>query len=710
MRKVIVWGLLCTPGLAFAQTQPADTVLNEVIISATRTPQEVFSLGRSATIISSDEISKSTYNTVAELLASVSSTYVVGSGQNPGANQSIFMRGSNSNHVNVLIDGVKITDPSSPNSAIDFSEISLANVERIEIVKGSHGALYGTGGIGGVINIITKKGKDGLQGELTMQLGKLGGGGLTTNQSAAINYGKNGYYINGALFNTNIKGLDATTDTVTTNSFRSQDKDNFSKTDFSTKVGYQKGDFDIYGSYKKVKQEADIDDAAYDDDDNYTLDFDRDMINYGATYAFNKWQVNFNGGVSFSERSAIDDSSRVDEMGNYDQTYVSNATKGQLSTQELQLSYYATGATALLGAGVYREQMDLNNYIYANSAFGLFEQTSNYDSLDLSLNSKYVFGSVNLNGKQLMPAFNGLSLTVSGRYTSLDNGQDNFSFDISPVYTKGKTTLFASYSEGFNNPSLTQLFDPNGQFNFTTRGNPDLKPETSQSTEIGIKQRINKGAWITASVFKTNVKNAIEYVYLWDGSVPQQDLSFLQYLGDTYINIAKQIVSGVEIEARAQFSPKIKAAVSFNYLEGEYRFDNNELNQAYVGGNHVQLFTTGIFINEDEKSSELIRRPSFQAFGSLTYSPIEAFNLTTTLQVTDARPDVFYDNSLGPFGALNTKEVERYALLGFQAQWNISPKIFSTLFVENVLNETYAEINGFNTRGRSFYLKVGYQF
>ena len=75
-----------------------------------------------------------------------------------GGQTSIFMRGTNSNHVKVLVDGIDVADPSSPNGAFDFGKFNSADIARVEVLRGPQSGLYGSDAIGGVINIITKDG------------------------------------------------------------------------------------------------------------------------------------------------------------------------------------------------------------------------------------------------------------------------------------------------------------------------------------------------------------------------------------------------------------------------------------------------------------------------------------------------------------------------------------------------------------------------
>src|SRR5699024_8670893 len=131
--------------------------LDEIIISASKFAELPQSVGRNVTVITGDEIRQSIHTSVADLLADQQSIHLIGPGQTPGSLQQGFIRSSNSNHSVVMIDGIRISDPSTVNNSIDLSELSTAGIQRIEIVRGSHSTLYGSSAIGGVVNIITKK-------------------------------------------------------------------------------------------------------------------------------------------------------------------------------------------------------------------------------------------------------------------------------------------------------------------------------------------------------------------------------------------------------------------------------------------------------------------------------------------------------------------------------------------------------------------------
>ena len=119
-----------------------------------------------------------------DALANVPGLNIVQSG-GPGGQTSVFMRGTNSNQVKVLIDGIDVSDPSNPNRSFDFGQLLTADIERIEVLRGPQSGLYGADAIGGVISIITKKGEGPPKATATVEGGSFG----TFNQTASLSGG-----------------------------------------------------------------------------------------------------------------------------------------------------------------------------------------------------------------------------------------------------------------------------------------------------------------------------------------------------------------------------------------------------------------------------------------------------------------------------------------------------------------------------------------
>lgn len=142
----------------FAQ-ETASFVLPEIVVTATRLPTEVNRTAGSVTVVTEEEIARKGYRTLDEALNDVPGVSVTRSGS-IGQQASIFIRGAESDHVLVMLDGVPLNDPSSPGNAFDLGRDLIGSVGRIEVYRGPGATLYGSNAIGGVINIIPKVGAD----------------------------------------------------------------------------------------------------------------------------------------------------------------------------------------------------------------------------------------------------------------------------------------------------------------------------------------------------------------------------------------------------------------------------------------------------------------------------------------------------------------------------------------------------------------------
>jgi vitamin B12 transporter len=168
---------------ALAQSQLTYPRLDDenIVVSATRLPTPVAHVASSVTVITAADIEARQDRSLPDVLREVPGLSIVQTG-GAGGQTSIFMRGSNSNHTKVLVDGIDIADPSTPNGAADISKILAGDIARVEVLRGPQGALYGSDAIGGVINITTLSGN----GPITFS-GSLEGGSFDTfNQTGSV--------------------------------------------------------------------------------------------------------------------------------------------------------------------------------------------------------------------------------------------------------------------------------------------------------------------------------------------------------------------------------------------------------------------------------------------------------------------------------------------------------------------------------------------
>src|SRR5690348_11504697 len=165
-----------------------------VVTVATRTETPEYQIASSVTVITADEIAQQQARTLADVLRDVPGLNLVQSG-GPGAQASVFMRGTNSNHTKVLIDGIDVSDPSSSGANFDFSQLLTQDIERVEVLRGPQSGLYGSDAIGGVINIITKGGQ-----QAPGQSANVEGGSFNTfNQAGSANGSTGQFYYNAGV-------------------------------------------------------------------------------------------------------------------------------------------------------------------------------------------------------------------------------------------------------------------------------------------------------------------------------------------------------------------------------------------------------------------------------------------------------------------------------------------------------------------------------
>jgi vitamin B12 transporter len=278
--------------------------------------------------------------------------------------------------------------------------------------------------------------------------------------------------------------------------------------------------------------------------------------------------------------------------------------------------------------------------------------------------------------------------------------------------------LYATYATGYNAPSLYQLYDATPYYtwdkNYTTgltRGNKNLKAETSKTFEVGYKQTLGNLS-LSVAYYTTEVSNVIEYVYLWNKDVAiaelGTDFNRDDYRGDTYINLGTMYTQGIELGVNSKISEKLNLSANVNLTSGKLNYRPHTIDTAQTGCNHVQIFNTGAFVYDKSVDVQgLTRRPS-TANISLTYMPLKRVALNASIRYVGPRGDVYYESKLGPYGALATVSVEHYTLLDLSARVAIYKGLSASVRVENVTDKKYYEINGFTTRGRGVYVTLRY--
>ena len=683
--------------------------LNEVEVIATRSEKKVLDAPKSVTVITSKDFQQLPYTSVADLLGRYEGVFSTGHFQNPGSLQYLYLRGADARQTLIMIDGVRMSDASTVDNAIDLSELSLANIERIEIVRGSQGTLYGSAAIGGTINIITKKfAKPGFSGNANLQAGTFGSKTFATNNLVNLCYSSaSGVYARAGYSNTISNGFNSTVDNGTnTFGFKGNERDDFNKHDVSAKLGYDKNGWDVYAGYRRVQQKADIDDGAFKDDENHVIHYNRDLYSYGVGRKLNKdVALKFFGGYTNTERRDDDDSSVVSNNPvTYDASVLASKYTGKYFSNEVQANLNFNKLSVVAGAGITTEKMNVNSSLFIRSYN--YTSKTKYDTLGIKARTAFGYARGDL------AVGNMLNLGAGLRYSNHSQFGNFVTFEINPsLKTSDHTLLYANFSRGFNAPSLYQQFAPESDFTSgITRGNKSLKPEKSFTVEAGVKSIVEDIITFNLSVYHNEVENYIDYAYLWEKNKPVSSLNFLDYRGDVYLNTGKMVTNGFEIGSQVLFSSKFEVSANASINIGKLEYDPSAIDTVKTKGYQVQLYGNGAFLNASTETKGLVRRPSTIVNLNATYKPVKSLRFLLDMRSTGDRKDVFYDPNLGPFGALGRNSIKGYTLVDLSGFYTINKHIAVNLQLNNIFNKDYSDINGFRNRGRNVWvgLNVGW--
>jgi len=198
--------LLAVPAFAAAPLEETPARLPTILVSATRIEATLATSPDAITVVTREEIEQLQLSTVAEVLESVPGVTVMRNGQ-PGGQTSVFMRGAKREHTLVLIDGVRVNN--AFNGGFNFVDLAVDNVERIEVVRGPQSSRYGSEALGGVINIVTKRGAAVPTGAASLELGS--NSSVRARGAAAGNLGQFGISAEASYFDTTTSGRTAST-------------------------------------------------------------------------------------------------------------------------------------------------------------------------------------------------------------------------------------------------------------------------------------------------------------------------------------------------------------------------------------------------------------------------------------------------------------------------------------------------------------------
>lgn len=515
---------LAIPFLLYAQNDTIKTTLDEVVISANKTETPYYSLASSVSIINSTDITKTQAHSVFDLLRYIPGISVIQQG-GIGKLSNTFIRGANPNHALVIVDGIEMNDPSSPNNAFDFSSLCTYDVEKIEVVRGPQSTLYGSDAVAGVISIFTKRGNDKPDFSFS---GEGGSSGFYKAQfTAAGKYNFIDYFVSA-----NRNGTDGISSS--NSSYGNTEKDGFINNGVTTKVGFDLSQFvNLQLMYKFTKADSELDqNEKLGDDPNYNYKTEEQIFSGSLllTSFQGKWEKIFKGSLVKRFGRTLDE---YDELhpGTFSDSY-NRARRIKFEWQN-NLRFIDNN---LITIGLETETEHAYTSYYSESMWGPYESVFPEQSIRTS--SIYLQDQINI--------LNSLFTSVGIRYDDNEKYGNVVTFRLAPAYfiSETGTKLKFTYGTGYKAPSLYYIFDP-------LFGNPELKPEKSKGWDFGFDQTLVNGK-INFGMTYFNLK--FENMFGFDSNFKT-------------INIAEASSSGVELTCAANSLPGFDISANYTFTE-----------------------------------------------------------------------------------------------------------------------------------------------
>ncbi len=669
LKKVVM--PLCVfllPAYAYSQEErPMET--ESVKVTATRVEKELQDVPSSVSVITSDDIKKSSAKTVGELLQDVPGIQVVNSGAQ--GLKRISIRGEGVNRTQILIDGQQIVE----NKSMDGTSLLIdpSTVERIEVIRGPASVLYGSDAIGGVINIITKKGgSKPIQGEASLSYNG-SADGFTEYASLYGSAGGFEYRLSGS-FDEQRKlrtpeGLAPHT--------------GFGQQDYGAYLAYNVNDDIKVGAaydYFKSRITAGSMEEGYE---NFFVDIPEWMRQKARVFGEAKniasflpklrldafWQQNHKRmhnhvdvtgmpmvldnyadnmneqyGLSVQSDWMIQDHTYV--IFGYDFAYdILNADTDQDANSSMPVATFN-----------YLKKSRHEGYEYSNAVYAQGESSLPLDfALSYGVRWTHVVS-------EMKKAEGTKTVKTTGQISALDSGDvgsTGDSWDNAPVFNAGlmwqgieNLTFRFNFSQGFRTPSLQEKYLVSSMGGGTMIPNPDLKPETSNNFELGARY--------------ADYGFIVDAVYFWsiaDDYIASQTIDEATSTV-RYVNVSSAYTHGAELVLSYEFPFGLKPYTSMTYMERKYDTGSSS------------TWFTGV--------------PRFQGRAGLAYGHTfnDAFDFHVDAYArfsSDSKEDT--SSGLVAYGAWTTANLAMGVNFGEKRQYGLSME------VNNIFNETY-QISG----------------
>ena len=489
---------------AWAQQQPVYSG-RETVVTAGRIAQRLSDTLGSAVVITARDIEASGQLSLPQILQLYGGVEMASNG-GQGSASSVFIRGANSAHTLVLVDGLRLQSATSGSTA--FENIPLAQIERIEIVPGPLSGLYGSDAIGGVIQIFTKSGRYSPGASVAAGLGGYGTRSLSASMSGAA--GDTDFTVSAGHLETD--NFDATKPTISFNR-HNPDDDGYRNTNFSGKVKHSlMPGHELGASVMYSKGEAHFDDGpSTDDRTEQTL----------TTYSIHSqnqftaaWQSLVRVGASRDDSASLD-----------------TAFPGEFQTDQNQAIWQNTlrlGSTSVIAGLEY-----LRQEIAATDDYAVTRRTVR--SAFAGVSGDYGSHAIQANVRR----------DDNSQYGEPTSGSVAYGYRVTP-----EAKLRLAYGKAFHAPTFNDLYYPGF-------GNAELRPEVARNREIGFDYEVGAQR-IAATYFDNRISDLIVFVF--------DPVTFL----GMPVNVAKARTRGLEMSYQGRWmGTGIRARLTLQDPESE---------------------------------------------------------------------------------------------------------------------------------------------
>ncbi|MGH7545290.1 MAG: TonB-dependent receptor plug domain-containing protein [Gemmatimonadota bacterium] len=640
---VLAAGCILANNADAAAQEPRDTFeLAEIVVTVTRLPIPREAAAAHVTVITGEELRARGVDHVLEAFRTLPGAAVVQSGSFGGAT-SLFLRGGESDYVQVLVDGVPVNEPGG---AFNFATLTADNVERIEVVRGPASALYGSDAMTGVVQIFTRRGEGAPRVSLGFKAGTFGtvgwnadlsGGGEATEYAFSLSrFSSDGILeFNNDYQNTVLSGrvgLNPDPRTEAALTFRYSDHEFHVPTDGAGNL---------------------VDENAFEFGDALTLGLElaqrfSDRIKGHLLLTTHER----NGG--FDDRP----DGRSDTLGFFAFQSLDNVRR---RTADARADVHLA-ENAILTAGIEVEEETQRSFNESDSEFG-----PDNGSFPAERWNRAYYGQI------FADLASRLALTGGARLEDNDAFGSFATYRAGAAYhTPGGTRLRASIGTALKEPSFFENFAAG-----FVLGNPDLDPERSRSWEIGLEQSFASGlGTLSATFFDQRFRDLIQFT-----PVPPDS-------GDpNFFNVAAAEARGVETGLSLGGIPRLTLAVDYTYLDTEVTDPGFQSAADFLEG------------------ERLLRRPTHSARIHAGYLLSDRGSVALDVHHVGERDDL--DFSGFPFQRVVLPAYTRVDLAAQYEPYAADsrlPALTLTLRLDNALDRSYEEVKNFPARGRTLFL------